>query len=163
MIRHLYANGLSISEISRRTGHDRKTVRKYIQAEGKLPPSTRKPRGSILDPFKRHIQERLERHSLSAVRILEEIREMGYPGSYTIVKDFVRQTKRATRVPAEYRYETGPGIQAQVDWGEVGYIDVDGKPRKLSCFAMVLGYSRTRYAEYERLPILWRDNQGESV
>ena len=43
----------------------------------------------MLDPFKEHIRERLKLHSLSAVRILEEIQEMGFQGNYTIVKDFV--------------------------------------------------------------------------
>ena len=51
-------------------------------------------------------------------------------------------------VPAIYRYETKPGVQAQVDWAECGYIEIDGEKRKLYCFTMVLGYSRIRYAEF---------------
>ena len=37
----------------------------------------------------------------------------------TIVKDFVRKVRPKQVVPAVLRYETKPGIQAQVDWGEV--------------------------------------------
>ncbi len=148
MIRHLYNKGMNISEISRQTGHDRKTVRKYILAEEIRNHSNRKPRGSILDPHKDYIRQRLKDYSLSAVRILEEIQERGYPGSYTIVKEFVRTIKLSKQIPAEYRYETAPGIQAQVDWGEVDKIVVDGKTRKLYCFTMVLGFSRTRYVEF---------------
>jgi len=35
-----------------------------------------------------------------------------------------------------------------VDWGECGYIEIDGKTKKLYCFTMILGYSRMRYAEF---------------
>jgi len=38
--------------------------------------------------------------------------------------------------------------QAQVDWGELGTVEVDGKLKKLFCFNMILGYSRMRYAEF---------------
>ena len=112
MIRHLHNEGLTISEIRRQTGYDRKTVRKYIAADGLLQPSKRQPRGSILDPYKEYIQNRLKEYPLSAVRHFEEIKDRGYPGKYTLVKEYVRRIKRSTGVLAEYRYETAPGIQA---------------------------------------------------
>ena len=148
MIRRLRNEGLNISEISRQTGHDRKTVRKYVYAQDIKKDPERTARGSILDPYKEYIEQRLELYPLSAVRILEEIQERGYPGGYTIVKDFVRFKKRSKRIPAEYRYETGPGIQAQADWAMIDKINLDGKVRDLYCFTMVLGFSRTRYVEF---------------
>ena len=148
MIRHLYNAGLTTSEICKKTGHDRKTVRKYRNAEGPKTYSPRPKKPTLLDPYKDYIKERLEKFPLSAVRILEEIQERGYTGSYTTVKNFVRPIKGSQQILAEYRYETKPGIQAQVDWGEVDTIIVDGKKRKLYCFGMVLGYSRTRYTEF---------------
>ena len=148
MIQHLHNKGLNISQISRQTGYDRKTVRKYIYAQEIHTHSKRNPRGSILDPYKDYIKQRLKDYPLSAVRILEEIQEQGYPGSYTIVKEFVRPIKQSKQIPAELRFETAPGIQAQVDWGEVDRIIVDGKTRKLYCFTMVLGFSRMRYVEF---------------
>lgn len=148
MIRHLHNEGLTISEISRKTGHDRKTVRKYINAQEINTTTIRKPRGSLLDPYKNHIKARLGELPLSSVRLLEEIREKGYPGSYTIVKEYVRTIKQSKQIPAEYRFETAPGVQSQVDWGEVDRIMVDDKQVKLFCFTMVLGYSRMRYVEF---------------
>jgi len=148
MIRHLYNEGLSTSEISRRTGRDPKTVRKYRYAKDLKRYTPRPPKPSILDPYKEYIKERLEDYPLSAVRILEEIRERGYTGGYTIVKEFVRKVKGSRQIPAEYRYETGPGIQAQVDWGEIDTIVVDDLKRKLYCFGMVLGYSRDRFVTF---------------
>jgi transposase len=53
-------------------------------------------------------------------------------------------------IQAVYRYETDPGKQSQVDLGEFGHIDMNGKRRKLYVFPMILGYSRMRYAEFTR-------------
>jgi transposase len=52
---------------------------------------------------------------------------MGFDGGKTIVKDFIQKVRPKQVVPAVLRYETKPGIQAQVDWGEVGKVEVDGK------------------------------------
>ena len=82
------------------------------------------------------------------MRIYEEIREKGYPGSYTTVKRLCRELRKDRRIQAVYRYETDPGKQSQVDFGEFGYIDIDGKHRKLYAFSMIFGYSRMRYAEF---------------
>ena len=68
-MRSRYQNGMSISEISRLTGHDRKTVRKYVKGDIILPKyKARKRRPSKLDPFKEYIQGRIKEHDLSAVR-----------------------------------------------------------------------------------------------
>ena len=56
--------------------------------------------------------------------------------------------RKDRRIPAVYRYETDPGKQAHVDFGEFGYIEIDGKRKKLYAFSMILGYSRMRYAEF---------------
>ncbi len=39
------------------------------------------------------------------------------------------------------------GHQAQVDWGHLGSIEIDGKTRQLSGFTFTLGYSRAMMAE----------------
>ncbi|MFB3816011.1 MAG: IS21 family transposase, partial [Terriglobales bacterium] len=46
------------------------------------------------------------------------------------------------------RFETAPGQQAQADWSPFGRINHLGQSRKLSCFALVLGYSRVLYGEF---------------
>jgi len=62
-----------------------------------------------------------------------------------IVKDYIRTIRPQAPVQAVLRYETKPGVQAQVDWGECGRIEEDGRVRKVYCFSMILGYSRMRY------------------
>ena len=148
MIRDLYNQGLNISQIAQKTGFDRKTVRKHLSA--RTPPSVqpRASKPSKLDDYKDYIQNRITAYPLSAARIHREIRELGFTGKYTIVKDYLREVRPSRSVPAVYRYETKPGVQAQVDWGECGHLDVDGRRRKLYCFSMILGYSRMRYVVF---------------
>ena len=50
---------------------------------------------------------------------------MGFDGGKTIVKDFIKEVRPKQGVPAVLRYETKPGIQAQVDWGELGTVEID--------------------------------------
>jgi len=148
VIRDLHHQGLNISQISRETGYHRNTVRKYLAAQTMPTSASRGPRPSKLDPYKEYVQQRIRDYPLSAARIYREIQEQGFAGKYTLVKDYIREIRPPTSVPAVYRYETNPGVQAQVDWGECGHLEVDGRQRNLYCFSMILGYSRMRYAVF---------------
>ena len=92
----------------------------------------------------------LEEAPYSALRIWEKVQEQGFEGSYSIVKHFVRGKKEQLDEKATVRFETMPGLQAQVDWAffEDHLVLEDGKMKKLYCFLMVLGYSRMRYIEF---------------
>jgi transposase len=147
-LRDLFNKDLSISEIARQTGHSRVTVRKHLNSQIPPMPKKRSRKPSKLDGHREYIIDRLKEFPLSASRIYREILDRGFTGKYTIVKDFVHEVRPNVGVPAIYRYETKPGVQAQVDWAECGYIEIDGEKRKLYCFTMVLGYSRMRYAEF---------------
>ncbi|MCG2735495.1 MAG: IS21 family transposase [Candidatus Methanoperedenaceae archaeon] len=148
MIRDLHAQGLNITEISNKTGFDRKTVRKYLKLRTIPEPKKRAKRDSKLDNFKDYIIKKLNEGPFTSVRLFREIQEMGFTGKITIVSDFVTKVRPERGVPATLRYETKPGVQAQVDWSEFGKVGVDGKIQKLYCFNMILGYSRMRYIEF---------------
>lgn len=148
MLRDSNSQGLNLSEIARKTGHDRKTVRKYLRRKTAPEPQKRSTRPSKLDPYKLYILKKLNEGPYTAARLFREIKEMGFNGGETIVKDFVRKVRPEQGVPAVLRYETKPGVQAQVDWGELGTVEIDGKIKKLYCFNMILGYSRMRYVEF---------------
>jgi len=139
VIRDYNSRGLNISEIARKTGHARKTVRKYLRQKTVPEPQKRPPRPSKLDPFKPHILKKLNEAPYTTARLFREIKEMGYEGGETIVKDFVRKVRPNQGVNAVLRYETKAGVQSQVDWGELGTVEVDGKLKKLFCFNMILG------------------------
>ena len=53
----------------------------------------------------------------SAVRILEKLKERGFEGKYSIVKEYVRSRKMDLDEKATVRFETMPGKQGQMDWG----------------------------------------------
>jgi transposase len=148
MIRELYAQGLNITAISDKTGYDRKTVKKYLDLTTIPEPKQRAKKESKLDEFKEYIVKKLHEGPFTAVRLFREIQERGFTGKCTIVRDFVRKVRPEYGVQAVLRYETKPGVQAQVDWSEFGRVEIDDKNPKLYCFNMVLGYSRMRYIEY---------------
>ncbi len=103
---------------------------------------------SMIEPFLPQLRELFDRHNLSAVRIYEELRKKGFQGSYSLVKQYSRPMRNDRKILAVYRYETDPGKQSQVDFGEFGYMEIDGKRRKLYAFSIIPGYSRMRYVEY---------------
>jgi transposase len=86
LIRDLYSQGFSISEISRRTGHARETVRKYLNKKTALEPQKRPPKPSKLDPYKPYIQEKINEGHYTAARLYREIKEMRYPLQIVWVK-----------------------------------------------------------------------------
>ena len=147
MFKTMKEEGMSVSEISRRTGVSRNTVRRYIEMD-KPKKYSREGRVSIISPYMEYVRGRISTYNLSAVRIYEELREKGYTGSYTTVKRICRKLRKDRSIQAVYRYETEPGKQSQVDFGEFGRIDHDGKSRKLYAFSIILGYSRMKYAEF---------------
>jgi len=116
MIHELKNHGLGVSEIARRTGLDRKTVRKYLR-EGLQSAryGPRQPRPRLLDPFEHYLRERIAAYpGLSGSRLWREIAELGYAGGYTAVTDFLREARPPARSAFECRFETPPGKQAQV-------------------------------------------------
>src|SRR5215210_7626335 len=82
MILDLARQGLTVAAIARRTGHDRKTVRKYIE-RGLEPPAykPREPAPSPLGPFGPFLRERVGRFpDLTGRRLWREIRDLGFTG-----------------------------------------------------------------------------------
>lgn len=149
MIRELKNSGLTITEISKRLGIDRKTARSAINK--KSPPTyQRKASKTILDEFKPYINSRLELYNLTSQKLHEELQNQGFSGKYGIVNNYVQKVKADYKTKAVMRFETIPGEQAQVDWGYFGeFYDCDKKKFiRLCCFVMILGYSRTRFIHF---------------
>ena len=147
MIREKRGSGMTITDIAKELGISRPTVRKYLRA--KRPPEySKKRRVPKIEPYMDYIKERITKYNLSGVRILEEIKKKGYTGSYSTLKAYCKVQRKDRAIKAVIRYETDPGKQAQVDFGEFGYVVVDGERRKLYAFSYILGYSRYRYVEF---------------
>jgi transposase len=142
-IRHLYfVERFSKKAIARELVLDPKTVRRALKKDR---PERKKPekRSSKLDPFKEKIAELLATYPrISAVRIEEEIRKVGYGGGMTILRTYVRNHRPQKK--AFLHIQTLPGEEAQVDWAYAGRIG----DRPLYCFLMVLSFSKMLYCEF---------------
>lgn len=146
-IKDLKRQGLNISQIAKLTGKDRKTVRKYILRR-EVPAYIERPKQpSKLDPFKKYVEDRMDQGMDNGEKMFRELIERGYDGRRTILLEFMRPLRKDGR-EAIIRYETPPGIQAQVDWGHCGKIFHEGMVKPLYCFVMTLGYSRMSYLEF---------------
>jgi transposase len=138
--------GLKVEQIAHALGLDRRTVAKWL-AEPRFRPRQCAPRASKLDPYKPQIRQWLESHPYSAQQVFQRLREDGFDGGYSIVKDYVRIV-RPRRAPAFLTLSFAPGECAQVDWGCYGTVAVGQTRRKLSLFVMVLCYSRLLYVQF---------------
>lgn len=142
--------GLSYTEIARKYNIDPRTAKKYAQSETRPVYSLSAAKPSKLDPYKEQIAIWLEEAPYSAERILEKIREQGFDGGHSIVREYVRNKKEQLDEKATVRFETMPGLQGQMDWAffEDHTVLEDGKLKKQYCFLFILGYSRARYIEF---------------
>ena len=148
-----FVEGMSVREAARVFGLHRDTVRKML--EYSVPPGYRRQRPARrpkLDPYKGVMDQILEQDLSSpkkqrhtAKRIYERLRdEHGFPGKYTIVKDYVRERRRHTRemfLPLSH----SPG-HAQCDFGEARVI-IGGVERKAHYFALDLPHSDGCYVK----------------
>ena len=132
--------GLSVRAISRLTGYDRKTVRKYLVKRETAPRyGPREKETSKLDPHKAYLEDRLKAGVWNAQVLLRELRQRGYEGGYTILKDWLQPQRAAGMATAVRRFETPPGKQAQVDWGHLGYLEMGGEQCRVWGFTITLG------------------------
>ena len=137
---------LTMAQIARALHLDPQTVKKWVQRpryEQRRAP--RRP--SKLDDYKPAITRWLAQHPFTATQIWQRLREQGYRGGGSIVRDYVR-TVRPPREPAYLTLTYAPGQCAQIDWGAAGAIAVGGTRRALSFFVFVLCHSRWLYVEF---------------
>ncbi len=149
-IKFLSQQGHSIRAIARLTGYSRNTIRRVLRQ--KAPERFHVPkRRSKLDVFKTYVEKRYQQCALSCVRLLEEIRPMGYTGSIATLRRFVQTLKprREALKKLTVRFETAPGEQAQADWAYCGrFTDPGGRLFSVYLFVMVLSFSRMLYVRF---------------
>jgi len=145
-IHALKGEKLKAGQIAKDLGLHPETVARWLK-ETSYTPRKSPRRQSLLDPFRDTVTRMINTHDYSAMQIHKRIREAGYKGGYTIVKEFVRKVRPPRSTPyLTLRFD--PGECAQVDWGSAGAISVGNTRRRLSFFVMVLGYSRMMYVEF---------------
>lgn len=142
------AAGRNVTQIAAELGLHRQTVaawlarQRYERSRG-----AQKPRRSKLDPYRSTIARFIEAYPLTAMQVWHKVKEQGYDGGYSILKEYVRRI-RPKRTEAFLTLKFAPGQCAQLDWGSFGSVEIDGTRRALSFFVLVLGYSRWLYVEF---------------
>ena len=144
----LHRQGLSERAIARKLGVHRNTVKKYIQERHPPGHQQTQRRESILAPYHQVIADFLEEDDYRATWIFERLRQLGYSGGYGIVKNHVRQVKQKNQRRAYLRFETIPGLQGQMDWGDFQVVDSHGGSFTVYLFVLVLGFSRAMFAMF---------------
>lgn len=156
MIKDMKQKGMNITQIAQELVRDRKTIRKWLESDEHQNYQRTKIKPSKLESFKAFIRERMDEGCLNAVVLLDEIKSQGYTGGITILREFMQPLRPVVQSKATERFETPPGKQAQVDWGQFK-VSWHGKNKRIYAFVMVLGYSRMMYVEFtenERLETL---------
>ncbi|MBW2557970.1 MAG: transposase [Deltaproteobacteria bacterium] len=117
---YLERKGLSQRKIARKLGISRNTVKKYVKNQEYHEVKRKKlKRKSLLDPFIDNIDSWLDEDiEYQATWIYDRLCNMGFIGSYETVKREVHRIKAERQRIAYMRFETEPGFQAQVDFGE---------------------------------------------
>ena len=146
-------DGLSIREVSRRTGLSRNTVRQWLRQEGVTEPKyPKRETASAVDAWAEHLASALKADQHRPVRdrrtvkmLFEQIRALGYAGSYARVTRWVRgwraeqdaAPRRAAFVPMSFEL----GDAFQFDWS-CEYLFVGGLRRRLEVAHTKLASSR---------------------
>lgn len=153
-VRRMYfREGLSIRQIERRTSLSRNTIRKWLRVpEGTEPRYRRVAVPGKLAPFEERLRAALEtdshrvrRERRTAFRLFQELREAGFSGGYTAVKDFVRDWRvmaaeaRAKQAYVPLKFVAGEAFQ--FDWSEEGLV-IGGVYRRLQLAHLKLCASR---------------------
>jgi transposase len=161
-IHALAARGWSVSAISRHTGRDRKTVRKYLAApRGALLGRERAP--SCLEPFRAYLEARFRDDAhVEATVLHRELVDAGFERSYpTLLRELRRlglrpvcpvcQHRRGDAVTVEIEHPPGEEIQwdwlelHETPWGEpvyalMGALAHSGRFRGVLCEQMTFGH-----------------------
>ena len=100
---------------------DRKTVRTCL-GQAAWTPYQRPPQAAtLLTAHRAFLEIRAPAVDYSAQVLFQELTaQHGYTGSYDTVKRFVRPLRAAQDLAARasVRFETPPGLQSQIDWGQ---------------------------------------------
>lgn len=144
----LRRRGWGIKRIAGELGCNPRTVRCYAE-QGEWRGYDRRRRGGRLDGLQDWLAERFRQNHGNADVVRQDLlREHGIAVSLRTVERAVAPLRRELRAEtlATVRYETPPGKQLQIDFGERG-VSIAGESTKVFLFVATLGYSRRTYVQ----------------
>jgi transposase len=126
---------------------DRKTVRTCLAQAVWTPYQRSRQPDTLLTAHRAFLEQRAPAVGYSAQVLYQELTQQhGYTGSYQTVKRFVRPLRdaQALAARASVRFETPPGLQSQIDWGQALVPFRSGRAVR-HFFVLTLGYSRRSF------------------
>lgn len=148
-IKQVFGETGSIRATAKKVGVSRNAVRRQIRRshnpEAKLRTTSKRP--SKLDAYKAKIQHLVQEKKLSAVRVLEEIKAIGYEGGYSILKDYIRTIRPKRQRGPTTLIDHPPGHEAQMDWSPHKVI-LGGREQTVHTGSIVLCFSRWLYMHF---------------
>jgi transposase len=147
-----WREGASLRRMARELHLSRRTVQRVVtgveaQRAGLVAPRPR--RAQVLDAYETIMHELLARYpDLTGVRLWEELRQRGYQGSYSTVRLRLRGLRPRTAPRPVVRFETGPGVQAQMDYATYDLDFSEEGRRRVYAFSYVLAYCRRQYLRF---------------
>ncbi len=149
-----YAEHWKVGTIATELGLHADTVKAAVGTDnfvsrGPAAKAKAKAKASLLDPYRPFIEETLKQFPrLRSTRLYDMLVPRGFEGSERHIRRCAAELRPRPAPEAFLRLETMPGEQGQMDWGKFGTVDVVGGERKLSCFVMVLPWSREAFAKF---------------
>ena len=152
-LRRLYfRDGLTLSEVARKTGFARNTVKRWLKAGEGVEPRYRRRKGETkISPFAAVLTKALEtdarrpkRDRRSALKLHAELKATGFPGDYSRVTEFVRCWREdggqaLVKAFVPLKFELGEAFQ--FDWSEE-HLVIGGVWRKIMAAHLKLCASR---------------------
>ncbi len=124
-------------------GCDPRTVKRYLKQTPERKPRTLNKK---LEPYEDIVKDKVENYSVTAVSLYDFLKKKGYDGSYSLLRKYIKEKRLECQKEAVFRFETEPGLQAQVDWKEnFSLVNKNGELFKINIFLYILGNSRFKY------------------
>jgi transposase len=151
---------VNLAELERRTGISRAKLRRLKDQGFKFKEHGRKglkAKKTVLSGYEDTIDKFLTNGVSNSNVIFERIKEEGYTGGLTTVKDYIASHKHLLPPKRQIvssqgnrgrRYKTAPGEAYQMDWGFVHVENGSGGDYRAACFAMVCHHCGERYIEF---------------
>ena len=137
---------LSSVQIGQQLGVPERTVRNWWN-EDVFPEKMKRFRNKLICQYENQINSLLaETPTLSGTQLHQKLKKHGFTGSVDVIRRYLTHMRPETRrTYLELSFE--PGEAVQIDFGECGMIQYEGRRIQLKVLAMVLCYSRLMYAE----------------
>lgn len=146
-VRRVFKETGSIRATAARTKVSRNAVRRILRPASTPDARQSSARGSKLDPYKAKIEFLAREKDLTGVRILEEIKELGYDGGYSILKEYLRKIRPKPRKRPTPPIDHPPGHEAQMDWSP-HTVNMGGQKRVVQTGSIILCFSRWLFVRF---------------